>query len=220
MKKYFLAVFVLTALTVSKKANAQQGFSVSVKATPQFSFLQNSDDRDNSIIDRKGTFNGNFGIGAGYNFTPSLGVGIDAVYSLQGQKYKFLGAGMGREINQKLNYVKVPVYFTYTYNPDKPVSFIGKVGPQVSFLTSSKLTDNNGNTLKSNTKDHFKDVTYGGMAAAGVQFKLDKRMYLTTMARFDYDFTNAEDKNDAFYPGRAKTYNMTAGLEVGLKYML
>jgi hypothetical protein len=220
MKKYFLAVFVLTALTVSKNANAQQGFSVSVKATPQFSFLQNSDDRDNSIIDRKATFNGNFGIGAAYNLTPSIGWGVDVVYSLQGQKYKFLGAGQGREINQKLNYVKVPVYFTYTYNPDKPVSFIGKVGPQVSFLTSSKLTDNNGNTLKADTKSHFKDVTYGGMAAAGVQFKLDKRMYLTTMARFDYDFTNAEDKNDAFYTGRAKTYNMTAGLELGLKYML
>jgi Outer membrane protein beta-barrel domain len=221
MKKYFLAVLVLAALTVNKKANAQQGFSLSVKATPQLSFLQNSDDRDNSVIDHKATFNGNFGIGAGYNFTPKFGVGMDAVYSLQGQKYKFLGAESGNEINQKVNYVKVPVYFTYTYNPDKPVSFIGKVGPQVSFLTSSKLTDNNGNTLKSDTKDRYKDVTFGGMAAAGVQFKLDTKMYLTTMARFDYDFTNAENHNNSFYPaGRAKTYNMTAGLELGLKYIL
>jgi Outer membrane protein beta-barrel domain len=221
MKKYFLAALILAALTVNKKANAQQGFSLSVKATPQLSFLQNADDRDNSIIDHKATFNGNFGIGAGYNFTPSIGVGMDVVYSLQGQKYKFLGAESGKEINRKVNYVKVPVYFTYTYNPDKPVSFIGKVGPQVSFLTSSKLTDNNGNTLKSNTKAFYKDVTFGGMAAAGAQFKLDKKMYLTTMARFDYDFTNAENKNNSFYPaGRAKTYNMTAGLELGLKYML
>jgi hypothetical protein len=220
MKKYFLAAFVLTALTVSKKADAQQGFSISVKTTPQFSFLQNADDRGNSIIDRKATFNANFGIGAGYNFTPSLGVGMDVVYSLQGQKYKFLEPGFSNEINQKVNYVKIPVYFSYTYNPDKPVSFIGKIGPQVSFLTSSKLTDNDGNTIKSDTKDHFKDVTFGGMAAAGAQFKLDKRMFLTTMARFDYDFTTAESHNNNFYPGRAKTYNMTAGLEIGLKYML
>jgi hypothetical protein len=41
------------------------------------------------------------------------------------------------------------------------------------------------------------------------------------MARFDYDFTNAEDVSFVYYPlGRANTRNMTTGLEVGLKYML
>jgi hypothetical protein len=44
----------------------KKGFSLSVKATPQFSFLQNEDDNDNSMPDRKATFNINFGIGAGY----------------------------------------------------------------------------------------------------------------------------------------------------------
>jgi Outer membrane protein beta-barrel domain len=221
MKKYLLAALLLAALTVNKKANAQQGFSLSVKATPQFSFLQNADDRDNAAINHKATFNGNFGIGAGYNFTPALGVGIDVVYSLQGQKYNFTGSESGKQIDQKVNYVKVPVYFTYTLNPDKAVSFIGKVGPQISFLTSSKLTDNNGNTIKSNTNDQYKDVTYGGMAAAGAQFKLEQKLFLTTMARFDYDLSNAENQNNSSIPaGRAKTHNMTAGLEIGLKYML
>jgi hypothetical protein len=41
------------------------------------------------------------------------------------------------------------------------------------------------------------------------------------MARFDYDFTKAEDRSNPYYPaGRPKTYNMTTGIEVGLKYML
>ena len=36
------------------------------------------------------------------------------------------------------------------------------------------------------------------------------------MARFDYDFTNAEDDGYRYYPaGRAKTYNMTAGWKQG-----
>jgi hypothetical protein len=107
------------------------------------------------------------------------------------------------------------------YNPDKPISFIGKIGPQLSVLADSRLTDGNGHTLKSSTKDFYKDVTFGGMAAAGAQFKLDRRLFLTTMGRFDYDFTNAEDHNNLYYPaGRAKTHNMTTGVELGFKYML
>ena len=51
MKKIFLAALVLAALTMNKKADAQQGFSVSVKTTPLFSFLQNKDDRNNNSID-------------------------------------------------------------------------------------------------------------------------------------------------------------------------
>ena len=125
MKKIFLAALVLAVFTVNKKANAQQGFSVSVKTTPQFSFLQNKDDRDNGSIEQKATVNANFGIGAGYNFTPALGVGMDVLYSLQGQRYEINGI----EANRKVDYVKIPVYFTYNRNPDKPVSFIGKIGP-------------------------------------------------------------------------------------------
>jgi Outer membrane protein beta-barrel domain len=217
MKKILLAAFVFAAFTVSKKANAQQGFSVSVKATPQFSFLQNKDDRDNSSIQQKTTVNANFGIGAGYNFTPKLGIGLDVLYSLQGQRSEIIG----KEINQRVHYVKIPAYFVYNNNPSKPVSFVGKIGPQVSILTGSKLTDDNGNTLKSNTKDLYNNITFGGMLAAGAQFKLNRKLFLTTMARFDYDFTNAEDDSFPYYPaGRDKTYNMTTGLELGLKYLL
>jgi hypothetical protein len=45
MKRVFMVAIVFAAFTANK-ANAQKGFSVSVKATPQFSFLQNKDDRD------------------------------------------------------------------------------------------------------------------------------------------------------------------------------
>ncbi len=217
MKKIFLAALAIAVLSMSNYVNAQQGLSLSVKATPQFSFLQNKDDNDNSSLEQKATFNTNFGIGAVYNFTPKVGVGLDVLYSLQGQRYKTGNT----ETYQKVNYVKIPVYFAYNTDVSKPVSFIGKVGPQLSILTDSKLTDDDGNDIKSDTKDRYESVAFGGMAAAGVQFKLDKNLFLTTMARFDHDFTNAEDDSYASYPaGRANTYNMTTGLEVGLKYML
>jgi hypothetical protein len=217
MKKFFIYTTMFMGLITANRVNAQQGFSVSVKGTPQFSFLQNSDDNDNNSYSRKATFNTNFGLGAGYNFDKYMGVGVDVLYSLQGQKYDLNST----EYKQKINYVKVPVYFTYNSDASKIVSFIGKVGPQVSFLTDAKLTDKNSGKTLDDTKDRFETATFGGAALAGAQFKVQPGLYVTTAVRFDYDFTNAENKNYYSYiPGRAKTYNSTAGLEVGLKYMI
>lgn len=67
----------------------------------------------------------------------------------------------------------------------------------------------------------MKKATFGGAAEAGIQLRMDRNLFLTAGVRFDVDFTNAEDKDYVSYPaGRAKTYNMTSGLEVGLKYFL
>jgi hypothetical protein len=215
MKKLVICLFTFAGLTVVNKATAQKGFSASVIATPQFSFLENKDDNNNSNYETKATFNTNFGIGGAYNFTGKLGIGVDVLYSLQGQRYELSGT----EYNQKNEYVKVPLYFTYNSNPSKIVSFVGKIGPQVSFITSSKLDDKNGKTILNDTKDRYKSTTFGGAALTGIQIKLDQNMSLITAARFDYDFTNAEDKTfEGYASGRSKTYNMTAGIEVGLKY--
>ncbi|MGN6343221.1 MAG: porin family protein [Ginsengibacter sp.] len=213
----FISLSVMMIMAMIQNVNAQKGFNLSVKATPEFSFLLNKDDNDNSLYDSKATFNTNFGIGAGYNFTGNIGVAIDGLYSLQGQKYKL----SGNDYNQKVNYIKVPVYFTYNTNPQKSISFSGKIGPQVSFLSTSKLTNDDGKDVVSNTDDRFEKTTFGGAAEAGIRIKLQKTLYLTAGVRFDVDFTNAEDKDYSLYPaGRAKTYNMTSGLEVGLTYFL
>lgn len=215
MKKLVICLFAFAGLTSINKANAQKGFSASVKATPQFSFLQNKDDNFNNNYENKATFNTNFGVGSAYNFTDKFGVGLDVLYSLQGQRYKLSGT----EYNQKNEYIKVPVYFTYNSNSSKKVSYVGKIGPQVSFIISSKVDDKDGKTVFSDVKDRYKSATFGGAALAGVQFKLDQNLYLITAARFDYDFTNAEDDTYSLYTnGRANTYNVTAGIEVGLKY--
>jgi len=216
MKKYIIAALGFAALTINtNKANAQQGFSLSVKAIPQFSFLQNKDDNDNPAIDKKVTFDAGFGLGLGYNFTPKAGIGVDVLYSLQGQKYKSSGA----TLFNKVNYVKIPLYFSYTASPAKAVSFTGKIGPQVSLRTSAKITDGDGNDIVADKDDMYEGATFGAVAGAGVQFRLSQNLSLATLARFDYDFSNAEDKSYPGYrAGRAKTYNMTTGIEVGLKY--
>jgi hypothetical protein len=217
MKKYVFAALAMAALIMTNNGYAQQGFSINVKATPQFSFLQNGDDKDNSSLSKKATFNAAFGIGAGYNFTGKTGIGLDVLYSLQGQHYERSGV----ETNQKLNYIKIPVYFAYNTDAVKPVSFLAKVGPQLSLLTSAKVADGDGNEVVGDNKDAYESATFGGVVGAAMQFRLNKSLALTTTARFDYDFTNAENNSYRSYPaGRATTHNMTTGLEIGLKYNL
>ncbi len=213
----FISLSVMIMMAMTTNVNAQKGFNLSVKATPEFSFLLNKDDNDNDLYYSKATFNTNFGLGAGYNFTKNIGVAIDGLYSLQGQKYEL----SGNEYNQKVNYIKIPVYFTYNSNPAKFISFSGKIGPQVSFLSTSKLTNNDGKDLVDDTNDRYEKATFSGAAEAGIQLRMDRNLFLTAGVRFDADFTSAEDKDYASYPaGRAKTYNMTGGLEVGFKYNL
>ncbi len=218
MKRIIMSAIVIATMTgLANNASAQKGLSLSVKATPQFSFLQNSDDNNNSQIDRKATINTNFGVGATYNFTKNYGVGLDVLYSLQGQKYETEGL----KYNQELEYVKVPVFFSYNTDPDKTVSFYGKIGPQLGFLTNAKITGDNGNENLGDNKNKYESVTIGGMANAGVQFRLSNQFYLQTGLNFDYDFSNAENKNFAGYPAnRATTSNMTTGVQIGLKYQL
>ena len=216
MKKFLMSAFAIAMLTgVGSNAMAQKGFNLSVKATPQFSFIQNSDDNDDSNIKRNATFNTNFGIGAGYNFNGNMGVGADVLYSLQGQKYEVSGA----DLEQKLEYVKVPVFFSYNTDASKTTSFYGKIGPQVSFLTNAKITAPDGNDAFLENKNRYEDVTFGAMANAGVQFKLSPNIFLQTGLNFDYDFSNIENKNfPVVIAGRANSYNMTAGVQIGLKY--
>lgn len=217
MKNFLIRALILILCIGTNKMLAQKGFSISVKTIPQFSFLENKDDNNNSSFKRIATFNAGFGIGAGYDFNDKYGIGLDLLYSLQGQRYKYTGI----EYNQKVDYIKVPVYFVYNGPISSTVSFLGKIGPQVSFLTDSKLNDKDGNTIDSDTKDRFKSATFGGVIIAGTQFKLKSDLFLSTAIRFDYDFTNAEDNSYINYQsGRANSYNATAGLELGLKYML
>ena len=216
MKKFLMSAFAVAMLTgIGSNAMAQKGYNLSVKATPQFSFLQNSDDNDDSNIKQKATFNTNFGIGAGYNFNENMGIGVDVLYSLQGQKYEVAGV----DLEQKLEYVKVPLFFSYNSDASKTTSFYGKIGPQVNFLTNAKITAMDSKDAFVENKDKYEDVTIGGMANAEVQFRLSPNIFLQTGLHFDYDFSNAENKDYALLPaGRGNTSNMTTGVQIGLKY--
>ena len=214
MKKRIMSVIAIALLASDNTIKAQSKWAVSVKGSPALSWMHNSDDKDLAGFDSKTKFTGNFGLGVEYALSQHWGLGLDALYSLQGRKFDYSNT----EYNQKNDYIKIPLYASYRTPLSSSVAFVGKLGPQLSILTNSELK---GGSQKLDTKDQYKDITFGGVANAGVEFNLSKTLALATGVRFDYDFTNAEDKNFANYPSnRAKTYNSTLGLEIGLKYKL
>lgn len=210
--KMAMVVIVATAMTINSQA--QQGLNVSVKATPLFSFLQNSDDSDNNAYEQDATFSTNFGLGVGYNFTDNLGVGLDVLYGLQGQKYTLNNT----EINQRVDYLKIPLYFSYNTDISESIGFYGKIGPQLNILTNAEYSTGGNDNFVDN-KDSYEDITFGAMVNLGVQFRLSEELLLQTGLYFDYDFTNAENEDFVAYPkGRAETYNMNAGIQLSLQY--
>jgi opacity protein-like surface antigen len=218
MKKYFICAFLFGSFITANKATAQQGFSFSLKTTPLYSFLRNKTDFSNANYSRKPTLNTNFGIGGTYNFTKNMGIGADVLYACQGQRYTINGTP--NDYYQKNKYIKVPLYLSYDSDVSKRISFIGKIGPQISFLSQSALDYENESKLSSNTKEKYKTTTFGAMALAGTQYKLSDNLYFTSGIRFDYDYSNAEDYHyTAAINNRAKSHNMTTGVELGFKYV-
>lgn len=213
MKKVLLsAAIALTALTAATTAKAQQGLSVSVKGIPQLSWLMNSDNNDDKTYERETAVKAAFGVGANYGFTKNMGVGLDVLYSMQGEKYKQAGI----ENNLKLSYIKIPLMFTYNTGIDssKKIAFIGKIGPQLSILANSK-GEVNGTELAGNLNDTYSSANFGAVALAGARFALSSNFTLDAGVRYDYEFTDAVDATPS---GAAATNNMTLGLEVGLNY--
>lgn len=211
------AVLLLTiSISTSIAANAQneKGWQITLKAIPQASWMWNKSDKKIPGFDRKTLVNTGFGIGTGYNFSKRIGLGLDVLYSLQGQKY----GEDGLEFSHRINYIKLPLALHYTINPSAKINLIGKVGPQLNILSEAKIKKDDQVFVK-DAKEYLEDITFGGVAGLSVQIPLHRQWFLLTGLRYDLGFTNAENKDHKdSVPLRKKTYNSTAGIEVGLKY--
>lgn len=242
MKKSLTTVaFIATSMfSFISYVKAQEGFRLGVEGTPQMNWLMNKDDQDNSKFDPQSTYGAAFGISGQYGFTPDMGLGLNVLYSFQGQKYKWNGA----ERSKRVEYIKIPLMYLVHIDVGSDMLFIGKIGPQLGLLTNAKLVDKDWNNIVSDHKAAYMDYDIGAVASAGMGFKLSDNVMLDAALRFDYSFTDAEDKdytrniNDPFpaaasnggtasgasaivnNTNRATTSNMTAGLTVGFRYLI
>lgn len=230
MKTIILKVGILAiCLMPIAYANAQGGIHLGVQGTPHMSWQVNRDDMDNTSFKYLPTFTGSFGITSQFDFSPTAGLGIDVIYSYQGQRYEYLGF----ERFKLVEYVKVPVMLVYNYEVAPKVVLIGKIGPQAGFLTNARLLDEDGDRIVSDQTFAYEDFELSGVLIGGVGFKLDDNLLLDAMVRLDYGFTDAENKdygpninnpvadNDPRRTAdRDFTSNATSGITIGLRYVI
>lgn len=217
MKKSILFSVLTVAVSIFNisTADAQEGFYIGIQGAQQVSGMFNQDDIDADNFTYKMTPGQTFGLGGGYNFNRNMGVAVEAMYSIEGQKYELNGT-MQRE---KLSYVKVPMLFSYNTNPDAKVMFTAKAGPQAGMLVKASLKDGDGEVLVEDTKDNYKTFTFGAVVGAGARINLAKNLYFDAGLRLDGNFSNSEEPvMNEVNVAKAKTYNMNAGIELGLKY--
>jgi len=117
---------------------AQEGaIRIGAVLLPQSTWLLNQDDSDaGPELDYKSTWGFAGGVSASYNFTDYLGVGLDVLYSNQGQKYKGTKSGITYTAKTTLNYLKLPLLLRFNSDPNSVVQFSAFLGPQFSFLLS------------------------------------------------------------------------------------
>ncbi|MDO9510975.1 MAG: outer membrane beta-barrel protein [Bacteroidales bacterium] len=212
LKPFMLLFFIFNLITFG--GFAQKGISFTADLNPQVSWMLNSDDSDLDAFSQKAYVRPAFGLGATYNFTDNLGLGADVRFSMQGRKAEVDNV----ETSAALDYLKVPLYFSYNTNPAKNIQFVGKIGPQVSFLSNARLLDAEGEEIDHNIMSSYENVTVGGFLSLGAEYRLTPMLNVFTLARCDMDFTNAEDNEVAGYiDGRSSTHNATIGIQAGVR---
>ena len=218
--KLLSITITLCSIFICSSIFAQEGFRAGLKGGPQSTWMFNADDSDDSDWLYRNTVRSMFGFSLGYNFNDGVGVGLDLIFSSQGQRYELNDLDQFR----KLNYFKVPLMLNLNTTPEKVTFGYLNVGPQFSFLMSARQGDVDLGIINLGDEDiseFYNGVTVGGVLAFGAGWNLTDFLQLTTGLRFDFDFTDAEDKDYILIDSdRSPTYNATAALEIGIRYVL
>ena len=225
-----VALFATGIMISFNNVQAQKGLQKGVEASPQFSYLVNQADIDSDRYRTKHAFNGGFGISTQVGFTENLGIGLNVLYSWQGDKYEWRGI----ERYKMVEYVKIPLMFTVSVPLGMDMLFLGKIGPQIGILTDAKLLNANGTEIISDYSDAFKSADVSGMISFGLGYQISDKLIFDWSLRYDVGLTNAEDDTyphnihnpfDVAVPApssspRSNTSNMTLGFSLGLRYNL
>jgi hypothetical protein len=204
---------------------AQEGaIRIGAVLLPQNTWLLNQDDSDaGPEQDYEVTWGFAGGISASYNFNDYLGVGLDVLYSNQGQKYKGTQSGTGISYTYTakatLNYLKLPLLLRFNSNPNSVVQFSAFLGPQFSFLLSYKdraeannvpffgtvvqevsgkemsITVGNTSMKEELTAPIYKSFLPGAVLGFGIGIKPTDELLISLHIRADYAFGDAENKD-------------------------
>lgn len=207
MKKLFLfTAAILMAVTV---VNAQE---IKIGAKGGVNFATFSGDNLGNVKSRTG-----FHIGGLVEIpvAEKFSIQPEVLYTAQGAEYEEKGTELGVDysykITDKLDYIQVPVMAKY-YVVD---GLSLEVGPQVSFLTSSKSEYEGtlgGITVSgSNDKDDISSIDFS--VGAGASYQLPMGLFFT--ARYNFGLGNVNDGSDA---NDRKIHNRVVQLSAGYSF--
>jgi hypothetical protein len=136
----------------------------------------------------------------------------ELLYSTQGSKFDYAvyqnSIEYDTENTFRLSYVNVPVMFKY-YAAEK---FSLEAGPQIGFLTSSKMeTEVLGQSVTQNVKEFFESVDFGLNIGAGYEFT--KKVSLGV--RYNFGLANVGKNEDG---SNDKIKNNVFSLSLGYKF--
>lgn len=202
-------VFTITGLT---GLHAQKGeFGVRFMPTVSNLEVQTS---SGGQISTDGTLGFGAGIFLGFNFTDHVGVQGEAIYSTLNQKYK--EDDVEKEI--KLEYINVPLLFSYNTGKLNPVNFNVVLGPQIGISVGSEL----GGSTDENAVLSVKKGDLGFAYGAGFDFGLNaaKTFRLGIGFRGVYGLVDISDNSNNLESGsyyvldkaHVKTYSAYLGV--------
>jgi len=208
----------------AQDSKAQSALTIGIRLNPEYTGILNKNDANaGPELDYERHFGYCAGVGATYALTNHIGLGVDILFSREGQA--FSGHFTGIELNEtaystvvarqgflndepvegdyvalaELNYIKLPLMISLSTDNSKPVFFSILAGPQINFLQGVAQEVNEKDLEYPNTdispKDLYKPVTLAGMLALGAGINVGPRLVLSARLRMDYGFNDAEKKD-------------------------
>ena len=164
-----------------------------------------------------------------YSFQEHFGVGIDALYSMEGAEYTetdIIGVTtVNSEVKDRLNYLRFPVqanvFFGQYGNPFRPKVTLG---PVIGFLLNAErkasvtVEDGTVTTLESSTadvKDNYTATDFGAMLGAGFNLRIMEMTWFNFDARY---YLGATDIRDIRPVGSDERKNNTFSLSAGVAF--
>jgi hypothetical protein len=199
-----------------------------------------------SELDYSITIGGGFGIIGGYNISKRHGIEFALYYDKCGQKYRGdiyqetnMSSNFPVEVtrNIKLNYIKLPVLYKFELVPKrrsltKKMNYFFEIGPQFAYLLSvyegiSIDYPGIGNNLDGVPEsDKFRKIDLGMAINNGIQFRLNKNVYLSTSLNLYVGLIDLNGKvireldyfsnNDVEY---RPSHSFNASINVGIHYL-
>jgi outer membrane protein W len=219
MKKTIIMMAILTGSCFIMKA---QTLSVGPKVGVNVTSLSNLDD----IKSRAGFTAGGFLV---WSFIENFGVGIDAMYSMEGAKYKFdFGSGDDQvtiENKLDLNYLRFNVPLTYFFRL-KEDNWRPKIyaGPSIAFLMSAKskteivsAPENSVFEIDENrtVTDDYKGTDFGALVGAGFNYRLAEATWLNIDAAYHIGASEIPKDAEKDDPIKNRGFTFTAGVGFG-----